>query len=110
MATKRSIIDYIVDQLADVPDIRERKMFGEYALYCREKVVALVCDDELFVKMTDEGKSFAGDRYEEGAAYPGAKPSMRIDPDMIEDREALAELIRITEAALPMPKSKKRKG
>jgi len=26
-------------------------MFGEYALYCGDKVVALVCDDQLFVKI-----------------------------------------------------------
>lgn len=107
MATKISTIGYIEDQLAGIPEIRSRKMFGEYALYCGDKVVALVCDDELFVKITEAGKAFVGERYTEGIAYPGARPSMHIDEDLIEDREGLTELIRITAEALPVPKPKK---
>ena len=84
-------------------------MFGEYALYCGDKVVALVCDDTLFVKITEAGMVFVGERYVEGAAYPGAKPSMVIDMDMAEDREWLCELICLTEEQLPQPKPKKRK-
>lgn len=109
MPTKSSTMEYIEDQLLDVPGVRSRKMFGEYALYVEDKVVALVCDDTLFVKITEPGKEFAGERYEEGIAYPGAKPSMLIDEDMIEDREWLGELIRITDSALPAPKPKRRK-
>lgn len=86
-------------------------MFGEYALYCDEKVVALVCDDQLFVKITEPGRAFVGKKYEEGFAYPGAKPSMLIEGDLIEDREWLSDLIRITAGALPMAKAKtKRKS
>ena len=102
-------MEYIEEQLLDVPGVRSRKMFGEYALYVEDKVVALVCDDTLFVKITEPGKAFVGDRYEEGIAYPGAKPSMLIDEDMIEDREWLGELIRITDSAIPAPKPKRKK-
>ncbi len=109
MSTKISTIEYIEDQIADIPEVRSRRMFGEYALYVGDKVVALVCDDALFVKITDEGRAFAGEAYEEGCAYPGAKPSMRIDEDRIEDHAWLSELIRITEAALPDPKPKKKR-
>jgi len=52
MAISRNTIDFILDQLSALPKIRARKMFGEYALYCDEKVVALVCDDQLFIKIT----------------------------------------------------------
>ena len=48
-------------------------MFGEYALYCDGKVVALVCDDALYVKITEQGKVFAGNSYKEGYAYEGGK-------------------------------------
>ncbi len=41
-------------------------MFGEYALYCDQRVVALICDDQVFVKITDPGKAYVGERYEEG--------------------------------------------
>lgn len=109
MATKQSTIDYILDQLAGVPDVFARKMFGEYALYCDRKVVALVCDGELFVKITEPGKFFVSERYEEGCAYQGAKPSMKIDADMIDDREWLSSLIRITADSLPLPPLKPKK-
>ena len=107
MATKQATIDYILDQLSGVRDVSARKMFGEYALYCGGKVVALVCDDTLFVKITDEGRSFVGEQYAEGSAYPGAKPSILIDGDLIEDREWLGELFEVTTAHLPAPKLKK---
>lgn len=109
MATKQSTIDYIEDQLSEVAGIHSRKMFGEYALYCGDKVVALVCDGKLFVKITEPGREYVGDAYEEGIPYPGAKPYMYIDEDLIDDREWLSELVRVTEAALPLPKPKKKK-
>jgi DNA transformation protein len=108
MSTKASTIEYIEDQLVGL-NVTSRKMFGEYALYCDGKVVALVCDDTLFVKITDEGKRYVGSHYKEGAAYPGAKPSMIIDEDLIDDRGWLEELIRITTDHVPKPKPKAKK-
>ncbi len=108
MSTKASTIEYIEDQLGGV-GVTTRKMFGEYTMYCDGKVVALVCNDTLFVKMTDAGKQYVGAKCEEGAAYPGAKPSMVINEDLIEDREWLQELIRLTAEHLPAPKIKSKK-
>jgi TfoX/Sxy family transcriptional regulator of competence genes len=106
MATSQSTIDFLLDQLAGLPGIRARKMFGEYALYCGEKVVALVCDNQLFVKITPAGKALMGARYAEGQAYPGARPSMVVGAEEIEDADRLCELLRLTAAALPAPKPK----
>jgi TfoX/Sxy family transcriptional regulator of competence genes len=107
MATSQSTIDFILDQLRQVRTVSARKMFGEYALYCDNKVVALVCDDQLFVKITEPGKALVGERYVEGIAYPGARPSILVSADDLEDDEKLSELIRVTAAALPPPKPKK---
>jgi TfoX/Sxy family transcriptional regulator of competence genes len=109
MSTEQSTIDYLLDQLVGVSDVSARKMFGEYALYVGTKVVALVCDDTLFVKITDAGKEYVGAKYQEGTAYKGAKVSMLISEDLIENREWLSELIEITARALPEPKPKKKK-
>ena len=92
-----------------MPRVATRKMFGEYALYVRGVVAALVCDDTLFVKITPEGKEFVGARYQEGFAYPGAKASMQIESEYLEDREWLVELLSITALHLPQPKPKKKK-
>ena len=106
MATKQRTIDFLLDQLNTLRQVRARKMFGEYALYHGDKVVALVCDDQLFVKITAPGKALVGERYAEGEAYPGAKPSMLIGAEDLDDHEQLCELIRVTAAALPTPKPK----
>ncbi len=106
MSTKQETVDYILDQLASVRGVSARKMFGEYALYNDGKVVGLVCDDTLYIKITEEGKEFVGEYYTEGYAYKGAKTTMVIDGDRIEDREWLSELIEITAMHLPMPKKK----
>lgn len=106
MSTQQSTIDFLTDQLSSLPAIRFRKMFGEYALYCDEKVVGLVCDDELFIKITELGKQFVGVDFAEGIPYPGAKPYIQIG-DKLDDKDWLCELIKITAGALPIPKPKK---
>ncbi len=75
MATDRGTVDYIVEQAAGAGGVSARAMFGEYALYCDGKVVALICDDQLFLKPTDAGRAILGPDPSMGAAYPGAKPS-----------------------------------
>lgn len=108
MASTQTVVDYILDQLTSLNNIRARKMFGEYALYCDNKVVALICDNKLFVKITEDGKRYVGDDYVEGCAYEGAKASILIDEDKIDDSDWLSKLIRITSENLPATKYKKR--
>lgn len=100
-------MDFIVDQLENAGDITSRKMFGEYAIYCDGKVTALVCDNQLFVKPTEAGRSFIGEVVE-APPYPGAKMSFLIE-DGFENRDWISNLVRITAKELPEPKSKKKK-
>jgi TfoX/Sxy family transcriptional regulator of competence genes len=46
--------------MKDAGAISYRYMFGEYAIYCDGKVVALVCDNQLFVKPSDAASGGAG--------------------------------------------------
>lgn len=107
MASDLKFVEFVTDQMSGAGKISYRKMFGEYAIYKGTKVVALVCDNQLFVKPTAGGRVFIGN-VEEAPAYPGAKPSLLVT-DRIEDRDWLSELIRITEKELPAPKPKKHK-
>ena len=108
MATDKSFIDFITDQLAGSSgQITSHKMFGEYALYCDGKVVALVCDNRLFVKPTEAGRKYIG-KVTEAPAYPGAKMSFLIS-DKFEDSQWISKLIEITTEELPEPKIKKSK-
>ncbi len=105
MSSDKSFVDFLVDQMEDAGVISARKMFGEYAVYCNGKVVALVCNNQLFVKPTDGGRLFIGDVVE-APAYNGAKLSFLIE-DKFEDREWIGKLINITASELPEPKPKK---
>jgi TfoX/Sxy family transcriptional regulator of competence genes len=80
-------------------------MFGEYAIYCGEKIVALFCDNQLFVKPTEAGKKFIG-KVTESSPYPGAKPYFLIGGEKCDDGDWLTELIRLSAAELPPPKKK----
>ena len=108
MATDKEFIDFRVGQMSDAGTVASRKMFGEYALYCDDKVVALVCDNQLFVKPTDKGRSYIGDVVE-APPYPGAKMYFLVE-DKFEDRDWICGLIRMTVRELPDPKQKKPKG
>jgi len=107
MASDLAFVEYVSDQMSAAGTIAFRKMFGEYAIYCAGKVVALVCDNQLFVKPTSGGRSFI-DRVVEAPPYPGAKAHFLIG-DELDDREWIAELIRIIARELPVPKPKKPK-
>ncbi len=107
MASDQSFVEFVVEQMGDAGPISYRKMFGEYGIYCNGKIVALVCDNRLFVKPTEAGRRFIGDVVE-APAYPGARPSFLIE-EQIEDREWLSHLISISAKELPEPKKKKKK-
>jgi TfoX/Sxy family transcriptional regulator of competence genes len=108
MASDAGFVQFVVDQLESAGEISSRKMFGDYALYCNKKVVALICDNRLFVKPTDGGRKYIGNVVE-APAYDGAKSSFLIE-DKLEDRRWLTGLIRITEREVPEPRPKKKSG
>ena len=109
MASQQSTADFIVEQTGLAGAVSARKMFGEYALYCDGKLVALICDDQLYLKPTEAGKALMG-TVEERSPYPGAKPHLLVTGDRWEDRDWLTELIKRSAAELPLPKTKPKKS
>ncbi len=107
MANDQDFVEFIVDQVGNGCELSYRHMFGGTALYMNGKVVALVCDNQLFVKPTAAGRDYIG-IVVEAPPYEGAKNSFLIE-DELDDAEWLTELFVITERALPAPKPKKRK-
>jgi len=84
-------------------------MFGEYCLYLSGKPVALVCDEQLFLKPTCAARAMIPGVIE-GSPYPKAKPHILITADLWEDGDWLAKLILATANELPEPKPKKRRN
>ena len=81
-------------------------MFGEYGVYCDGKIFALICDDQLFLKITKEGRKICPD-LQEALPYEGAKPYFLVEE--LDDRELMTRLVQETVKALPEPKKKKKK-
>lgn len=105
MSTQQTTVDFLTEQMKDAGIVTSRKMFGEYAIYCDSKVVALVCDDQLFLKPTEAGKKIL-QKVHEVPPYPGAKKYFLIDGDYWDDSELLTKLIVATAKELPPPKKK----
>lgn len=106
MASQQSTVDFILDQMGGAGAVSAKKMFGEYGVYLDQKMVALICDDMLFVKPSNGGRAYLEDPIE-APPYPGAKPCFQISGDLWEDRDWLSELIRITAPGIPVSKKKK---
>lgn len=109
MASDLSFVEFIVDQIDDAGEITYKKMFGEYGLYSDGVIMALICDDQLFVKPTEAGRSFIRNVLET-PPYPGAKPYFLIE-DQSDDREWISNLVRVTVKKLSAvkPKAKRKK-
>jgi TfoX/Sxy family transcriptional regulator of competence genes len=106
MASEQGFVEFLVDQMGEAGTITCKKMFGEYAIYCDGKVVALVCDNQLFIKPTAGGRKYIGEAAE-APPYPGAKMYFLIE-DAFEDRAWISGLVKITAEQLPAPKPKRR--
>ena len=104
MASQRSTVDFIVEQAGS--GVHAKPMFGEYGLYRDGRMVALVCDDRLYVKPTAGGRAHAG-AVEEAPPYKGAKPCLVIPGERWDEGDWLAGLFRISAAELPAPVRKR---
>lgn len=106
MASNPDYVQYIADQLSGAGEITYRKMFGEYGMYLDGKIFALICDDQLFVKITEAGRKMRPE-LPEMPPYEGARKYLLVED--IDDREALVEFVAATCKELPPPKPKKTK-
>ena len=95
MASSLSFVEFVEEQMSGAGTITHRRMFGEYGLYCDGKYFGVVCGGRALVKITPAGEALLPN-CPRGIPYEGGG-------------EKLAELVRLTCAALPEKKSA-RKG
>ena len=103
MTSDREFVTYVCEQLRGAGEISSRRMFGQAAVYLEGKVVGLVFDNQLFVKATEPGRAKIGVPVE-APPFTGANNWFLMAD--LDDPEFLADLIRTTAAALPLPKAK----
>jgi DNA transformation protein and related proteins len=92
MATDQGTAEYILDTLNNLDDFSVRKMFGEYALYANGVVVALICDNQLYVKVLPESAELA-DYCELAPPYDGAKDHYLVEEHLLHQIENLPEIL-----------------
>ena len=107
MSTQKATTEFIRETLGNPKRFSARAMFGEYALYVDQKVVALVCDDQLYVKILPASSALES-LCEKDAPYQGAKPHYLVEEEQIIGLDSLPRILRALAKALP-EKQKKRK-
>ena len=106
MASHQGFVDYVAEQLREAGIIRSRKMFGEYGLYCDGIFFAVICDDQLFVKVTPAGEA-AFPQLPKAPPYEGAKDYLWVED--VDDRDTMTALTRLTCLELQAQSKKRRK-
>lgn len=101
MASNIEFVQYVCEQIDQAGFISYRMMFGDYCIYCDKKPVALVCDNQFFVKITPKGEK-AFPALSKAAPYPGAKPHFLVEE--IDDAKTASRLVKLTAEQLPPPK------
>ena len=98
-------VNYVCGQLTDAGEITYRKMFGSYGIYMDGKFIALICDDQLFLKPTSVGRKILETPTEE-APFDGAKDWFLIED--LDNSELLTRLLIASWKELPFQKQKKK--
>jgi TfoX/Sxy family transcriptional regulator of competence genes len=92
MATSKETVEFILSKLRHPDRISAKKMFGEYGLYADGKMVAVICDDRLYVKIAPASEELEK-QCEKGEPYPRAKPHYLIDEGQLSTIPNLAAIL-----------------
>ena len=105
MASSKEYLDYILEQLSGLDEIKYRAMMGEYILYYKGKVFGGIYDDRLLVKPVPAALKMMPNAETE-FPYDGAREMLLVDD--VENREFLCDLIDDMWEELPEKKSRKK--
>lgn len=103
MASSRSYLDFILEQLRDLDDISYKPMMGEFIIYYRGKIVGGIYDDRFLVKDIKSARRIMPEA-ELALPYEGAKKMLVVDN--VDNPEFLKELFNATYDELPKPKKR----
>ena len=104
MSSTKEYLEFILEQLSKINDIKFRAMMGEYIIYYRNKIIGGIYDDRFLIKQTKSAKKLMPDAPLE-LPYEGAKEMLLVED--IENKEFLKELFDSMVDELPTPKKKK---
>ena len=101
----KKMMEYVMDQLSDLPEVRNIPMMGGYIFYYNERIFGgIYGSGELLIKITETSKKYMPDSEPE-LPYEGTKEMLPCT--IIEDREKLQNMVKEMWAELPERKKKK---
>ncbi len=106
VASSKEYLEFILEQLSGLEEIRYLAMMGEYIIYYRGKIVGGIYDDRFLVKPVKSAIDYIGNPCYE-LPYKGGKEMLLVED--IDNKEYLEGLLRAMYDELPMPKPKKKK-
>jgi DNA transformation protein len=102
--------DFVLDQLAAVPQLRPKAMFGGVGLYSAERFFGILAADELFFKVDDGNRAAyeaaGSEPFRPVADRPVSMSYFRVPIEVLEDPTELAEWARAAIRAANAPKPK----
>ena len=101
MASTKEYLDFIMDQLSDLEEVKVRAMMGEYIIYYRGKIVGGIYDDRFLVKPVPAAVALMPDAQKE-LPYEGAKEMLLVDD--VDNREFMCNMLRAMYDELPAAK------
>ncbi len=101
MASSKEYLDFIMDQLSDLEEVKVRAMMGEYIIYYRGKIVGGIYDDRFLVKPVPAAVELIPEAQKE-LPYEGAKEMLLVDN--VDNREFMCNLLRAMYDELPAAK------
>ena len=104
MASSKSYLDFVMDQLSGLDGVTFKPMMGEYIIYYQGRIVGGIYDDRLLVKQTEAADWLMPDAPLE-TPYEGAKEMLLVD--RVDDREFLETLLTEMYPELPEPKKRR---
>ena len=99
MSTSPETIEALGRALALVPEVTFLPMMGEYSICSRNRMFAVVCNNELFIKTSPETLCLFRDT--ETRPFPGSTTMLKANAEWLDDPEKLGEVVLYTLAWHP---------
>ena len=108
MSTQKETVTFILSKLGSPNRFKANPMFGEYGLYADNKMVGLICDDQLYIKILPESKELE-EICEKGSANNKAKNYYIVEEDQISQLPKLPNILFEIAKSIPDKKPKTKK-
>ena len=107
MKVSADFLNYAMDRLSFIDNIRSRAMFGGYGIFHEGLMFALIADDTLYFKVDESNR----DIYEkaESQPFPHGISYWEVPADVLEDKNRLGEWAKMSmDIAIRKAKKKRR--